>query len=229
MNADRRGLAIFDLDGTLFRADGVTVPAVVTTFERHGLSPPPDDEIRGFIGRPTPELHAWLLSLCPPELGDRVVREVDAGEIEFVRQVGALYPGVPEALAAIRGTTHAMAICTNGPPAYVDVVIDSFGLRPAFDAVRCLESDGETKARMVADLLARLPARPAVMVGDRPVDIEAAHANGLPALAVTYGMCRPEELAAADALAHSPAELPALVMDFVRCPGARRGPREVSP
>ena len=54
----------------------------------------------------------------------------------------------------------------------------------------------------------RVPARDAVMVGDRLHDIEGAHACGLPALGVTYGYGSRNELTAAgaDALADTPAD-----------------------
>jgi len=223
---NRNGLAIFDLDGTLFRADAVTVPAVRRTFEAHGLRPPPEEDIRSFIGRPTPELHAWLASLAPAGLGARVAGEVDRAEIALVAEAGALYPGVREALESIRARAAGMAICTNGPRPYVDAVVDGFGLRPFFDVVRHLEGPGEGKPDMVRELLDRMPARPAVMVGDRPVDLEAARANGLPAIGVTYGMCRAEELSAAQALAGSARELPGLVSRFIAAPEGRGTRRE---
>jgi phosphoglycolate phosphatase-like HAD superfamily hydrolase len=110
---------------------------------------------------------------------------------------------VPEVLRALRAQATALAICTNGPKPYVDAVLDRHGLRPFFDAVRHLEKEDDTKPSMVRDLL------------DRPVDLEAAHANGLRAIGVTWGMCTPDELSAADALAHAPSELPALIAQFI--------------
>ena len=38
-------ILIFDLDGTLFHTETVTVPAARTAFATHGLEPPPDAEI----------------------------------------------------------------------------------------------------------------------------------------------------------------------------------------
>ena len=207
----RRGLAIFDLDGTLFRADVVTVPAVQRTFEAHGLPAPPPEAIRPFIGRPTPELHAWLCSLAGPDLGPRIAAEVDDRETALVTEAGGLYPGVPEVLAALRAQGTTLAICTNGPKPYVDAVVDGFGLRPFFSAIRHLERDGDSKASMIRELLVRLPARPAVMVGDREIDVDAEHAGGLPAIGVTYGMGTAADLSAADALAQSACELPGLI------------------
>ena len=51
------------------------------------------------------------------------------------------------------------------------------------------------------------------MVGDRHVDIEAAHAHGLRAVGVPWGIGSEAELreAGADVLIASPAELPAAI------------------
>ena len=40
----KRGLLIFDLDGTLFQAHKVTVPATQRSFQDQGLPAPPADE-----------------------------------------------------------------------------------------------------------------------------------------------------------------------------------------
>ena len=51
------------------------------------------------------------------------------------------------------------------------------------------------------------------MVGDRHVDMAAAHAHGLRAVGVTWGIGSADELrsAGADVLVSEPAELPAAV------------------
>jgi len=67
------------------------------------------------------------------------------------------------------------------------------------------------KLSMVRELLGHLKSRPALVIGDRSDDIEAAHRNGLRAIAATYGYGTAEELQAADVAAHSPSDLPGLV------------------
>jgi phosphoglycolate phosphatase-like HAD superfamily hydrolase len=54
------GLLIFDLDGTLFRTDSVTVPAVQTSFADHGLPVPPRETILPLIGTPGDDLRPWV-------------------------------------------------------------------------------------------------------------------------------------------------------------------------
>ena len=58
-------ILIFDLDGTLFHTETVTVGAAREAFAAHGLAPPTDAEICSFIGRTSAEYNAWLRTLCP--------------------------------------------------------------------------------------------------------------------------------------------------------------------
>ena len=202
-----RGLVIFDLDGTLFRADAVTLPAAQRAFREQGLPAPSEEEVRRFIGKPTPQFHAWLADVCPAGAGAAVAEALDRYEIELVHQVGELYPGVWEALEGLRRRAAAMAVCTNGPRPYVDAVMESRGLRPFFDLVLDAQSGHGGKAGMVRAVLAQTPERPGAVVGDRADDVEAARANGLKAVGVTYGIGSPDELGSADVLVHSPGEL----------------------
>lgn len=205
------GLLILDLDGTLFRTETATVLATQRTFHAFGLPGPSAAEICAFIGRPSSEWHSWLRSHCPAGVAADVVAAVDRNEMELVVEAGELYPGVPEALAALRAAVEQMAICSNGPQDYVERVLQSQGVAAHFDAVRCHQVDGDDKPGMVAELLERLAARPGVVIGDRRDDIVAAHRNGLQAIAAAYGYGAMEELGEADAIASAPRELPELV------------------
>jgi phosphoglycolate phosphatase len=208
----RSGLLIFDLDGTLFQAHTVSIPATQETFRAFGLPVPPTEEILPFFGRPTADWHAWLRARCPPELAEQAVAAIDRRELELVGETGELYPGVREALAALRAEVATMAICSNGPHDYVERVLSSQGIATIFDVVRYRQADGKDKPRMVAELLERLSDRPGIVIGDRWDDVAAAHENGLRAIGAAYGYGPLKELVEADALAHAPWELPGLVL-----------------
>lgn len=207
----RSGLVIFDIDGTLFRTETVTVPAVVRTFRDLGIAPPPKEEIFFFFGRPVEEFHEWLRSLAPDAFRGEVVAAVDRAELGMISKTGELYPGVRKALRTLRASVGQFAICSNGRSDYVERVISAQDLARYFDRVRHRRSHEDTKPSMVAELLAELTARPAIVVGDRHDDVEAAHENGIFAIAARYGYGSPEELAGADAAAETPSDLPRLV------------------
>ena len=56
-----------------------------------------------------------------------------------------------------------------------------------------------------------MSAQTAVMVGDRSNDLNAARANGMPFVGVTWGYGIGNELAQADVLCEHPSELPRII------------------
>jgi phosphoglycolate phosphatase-like HAD superfamily hydrolase len=207
-------ILIFDLDGTLFRTETVTVPAAREAFAAHGLDPPGEAEICAFIGRTAAEYNAWLRTLCPPPAADAILRDAAERELELLGPRGRLYPGVPEALAELRGAVPELAVCSNGSGRYVEAVLAACGIDGFFDFVRFRRPGDTAKPQMVGELLGRQrggPRRPGVVIGDRHDDVEAARANGLLAVGCAYGYGAPGELDAADAVAGGAAEIPGLV------------------
>ena len=207
----QRALVIFDVDGTLLRTDRVTVPAVRETFARFGLPEPGEEDIVYFFGRAVSEYEAWLAEQCTPGQAAQIVAETNALELEMISGEGKLYPGVREALDALKGAGHVLAICSNGPEAYVQEFLGAHGLRDFFSLVYARGSRYDGKETMVRLIRESYPDLPAVVIGDRHDDIEAAHANGARAIAATYGFGSGSELCDADTYAHAPDEIPAAI------------------
>lgn len=59
------GLLIFDLYGTLFSTELVTVPAIQTSFAAYGLPAPPQETILTLIEMPINDLRSWVHARCP--------------------------------------------------------------------------------------------------------------------------------------------------------------------
>src|SRR5262249_43459768 len=118
-------------------------------------------------------------------------------------------PGLPEALAALEGRRKAVA--TSKPLALTEPLLEAMGLREHFEVVAGpdLAARAEGKTETLGRALHALGPTRAVMVGDRSFDILAAHAHGLPAIGVTWGIGTREELveAGADRLIEAPGEL----------------------
>jgi phosphoglycolate phosphatase len=126
------------------------------------------------------------------------------------------YPGVPEALEAIGAVPgRRLAVATSKPRAFAEPLLEALGLRRHFEAVAAPELDlhVQSKTETVAAALKVFGSAPGAMVGDRHVDMAAAHAHGLRAVGVTWGFGTADELreARADVIADTPGALPALV------------------
>jgi phosphoglycolate phosphatase len=203
-------LLIFDIDGTLFQARRVTVPAVQQTFAAYGLPEPEESAITSFFGRPVEEYHAWMAELCHAGAvdADALVADTDKRELELIGEEGALYPGVHETLAILRDAGYTMATSSNAPDDYMGEVLDRHDIRKYFHHVRCRGTRFAGKEEMVADLLATVPGLPTIIIGDRHDDVESAHAHSAQAIAITYGFGSEEELVNAEASVSNLREVP---------------------
>lgn len=208
------GLLIFDLDGTLFRSDSITVPAVQGTFADYDLPMPPSETILPLIGTPMDNLRSWVRERCPDHRADDLFAEIERRELGLISSDGRLYTGVRDTLTGLVTAGYQIALCTNGPTDYVRRVVEAKEIGRFFDASRNRKGAADTKPAMVRSILAELDGRPAVGIGDRLADIEAAHANGLRAIAAGYGYGADAEMASADRMARSVLDIPRLVTEL---------------
>jgi phosphoglycolate phosphatase len=140
-------------------------------------------------------------------LADRVGQT--AGEL---RERGRVLPGAAEALAALAAPDHhgrvVQSLLTGNIPEFAHVKITALGLTEhldltigAYGDVSAIRSDLVDVARRKAAARHGLnfAGRATVLVGDTPVDVEAALATGAGAVAVATGEFNVDELAAAGA------------------------------
>ena len=222
-------LIIFDIDGTLLQTELVTTPAVQRTFASYGLPEPDSEAIHTFFGRPTEEYERWLASLCPPGRALEIIEATNRLEIELIGAEGRLYPGVRDMLTGLRNDGRVLGICSNGPDRYVNEFLDAHDVRRFFDIIRTRGTTYEGKVDMVREILATIPARPAIVVGDRRDDIHAAHVNGALAIGACYGFGTADELASADAKAESAIQIPDAIRQLIHREGTKRRRRRKPP
>jgi len=183
-----------------------------------GREPVPPEALYPLIG---PSLSYGFASLLGAEADDPEVAACIASYRGVYAEVSLrdtpTYPGVPEALEEIAATGARLGVATSKPRAFAEPLLGALGFRDAFEVVAAPELDLHVQSKTVT-VAAALEALnwdggPAAMVGDRHVDMEAAHAHRLRAVGVTWGFGTAEELlaAAADVLVASPGELPAAV------------------
>jgi len=212
-----RGLLVFDLDGTLFRGDEVTVSAVWETADRLGLPRPSAEKICSFFGRPVSEFHEWLRGLAQTdeETMSEAFDFLEEKEIGYVPEKGRLYDGVPGVLRELKEERFHIALCSNGRRRYVYAVLEGMGILSYFDPVRYRRDEDGGKEEMVGDVARAVPVRPAIVIGDRHDDVGAAKANGFRSIAAAYGFGSEEEIEGADAIVRSAEEIPAEVRRLV--------------
>lgn len=196
-------LVVFDLDGTLVDSGADIAESLNRTLADFGLPTVPETTVLGWIGEGVRKLveSAWRHARDPTP--------VDAVMPTFMRHYEAcllrsprLYPGVREALPALRARGATLALCTNKPAALVAPLLDYLGVVEQFSALLGGDSLPERKPSAapllyLAQRFGQAPSR-CLMVGDSGTDLQAAQAAGMPCALVRYGYPRDLDLASAD-------------------------------
>jgi phosphoglycolate phosphatase len=109
-----------------------------------------------------------------------------------------------------------MFLCTSKPTVFATRIVRHFGFDAHLHGIYGADLDGalDDKGKLLAQLLAieRIDSGTATMIGDRVNDISAAHVNGARAVGVLWGYGTRQELADAEALVATPAELVTLLL-----------------
>jgi len=208
---------LFDLDGTLTDPKPGITECIRHALGGLGRTPPPAEELLWCIGPPLSASFATLLETTD----DALIARSLALYRERFGTVGlyenAVYPGIPEAVAAVRAAGFATFVATSKPHVYARRIVEHFRLDTLFDGVYGSEMDGTRveKADLIAYALAeeRLAPGRVLMIGDRQHDMIGARRCGVRAIGVSYGYGSEAELRAhgAEAIAPAPAAIPALV------------------
>ena len=197
--AKRPVLIVFDLDGTLTDSAELGRMLFKRVFSRMGFGEISDALSDSFNG-PSADEVCRIMGIGPDRRAeyDRLIDEI---EVELVRTVGKVYPGVHEMLSDLARRAH-LAILTNGSAAYCEACVAHYGFAPYIE-LNAGYASGVTKAMRIGMWARELGARRVIVVGDRRTDIDHARAAGAYAVGVTFGMGTREELAGADALCDS--------------------------
>jgi mannitol-1-/sugar-/sorbitol-6-phosphatase len=199
---------VFSCDAILFDLDGVLVDSAAVVERtwrhwavRHGLDP--HEVIRTAHGRRTIET---IRLLAPDAAADDEVAALAASESTETDGIHEV-PGARELLESL--PSHSWAVVTSGIRPVAELRIRHTGLpTPPVLITADQVQNGKPHPEGFLTAAARLGVDPArcIVVEDAPPGIDAAHAAGMPAVAVasTYSS---DALAAADIVIHSLSQL----------------------
>ncbi|WP_067651410.1 HAD hydrolase-like protein [Dokdonella koreensis] len=212
----RPAVVLFDLDGTLVDSEPGIAACVAYALERLGVPLPSREALRDWIGPPLRQSFAGVLDADEARIEQTVAayreRYVESGWRELT-----VYPGIAEVVAGLQAAGSRLAVVTTKIEDQARRIVAHLPFGAAFAAVYGAPpgtTSGDKTAR-IARAAAELGAAPAdcAMIGDRHFDVAGARANRMTAIGAAWGFGTVEELraAGADAIAHAPAELPALL------------------
>ncbi len=205
---------LFDLDGTL--AD--TIPLIVASYQ-HAFRTVLGEEIdearaRAWIGRPL--LPALLEE--SPEHGHSLDLTYREWNLANTARLIQRYDGVPEMLEALASAGVRMAVATSKRRQTARLALEGVGIDHLIEVAAALEDTTRHKPEPdpLLHAAASLGSQPCdcVYVGDATVDVLAARAAGMAAIAVSWGAADREALAATgpDALVVTVADLTAYLL-----------------
>jgi phosphoglycolate phosphatase len=189
-------LLLFDLDGTLSDPlEGISrsLNHALTSF---GYESRAVAEVATFVGPPLDTTFEVLTrSTNRNHIADLVAKYRERySEVGFSEN--ELYPGIPESLRALSASGIPLAVCTSKRTDFAERILTLFGLRSLFQFV-CGGDVGIHKWQQIGALRADGMVSPdTVMIGDRAVDLSAAHRSGLCSAGVLWGFGSRSELEA---------------------------------
>ena len=206
------GLAIFDLDGTLADTRADLASAVNRTRRALGLRAVPQARVVESVGNGLSK----LLERIIPER-----RDVPAAEKRaiWMREYAAhwldettLYPGIPDALRALRRRGWRLAVLSNKPDEATKAIVAGLGIARFFAFVQGGAPNIPLKPDPAAvEFVIRAsgydgPRTRVWMVGDNYTDLEAARAAGVRSCFCAFGFGHPRA-EIPTAVVETPAEL----------------------
>jgi phosphoglycolate phosphatase len=193
-----RNSAIFDLDGTLTDSKPGILGCLTKALQAHRI--PWSGPLDWFIGPPAEQSLRRLMPDAPEGARLALLHDYRRCYDATGWQQNSVYPGIPALLGGLKALGWRLFVCTAKREDFTLRILDKFTLSHYFDAVYADTSGSldHSKTALLRCLLEEQSLdRPTFMIGDRHFDMEAARANRVTSIAVTYGYGTSEELKAA--------------------------------
>lgn len=191
---------LFDLDGTLTDSGEGIINSAILALEHFGCPIPSREEMRVFVGPPLHE--SFIKHGVPADQAEEAVRIYRSRYIPIGKFENTPYPGIRELLETLKQQGHTLYVATSKPEAMSVEILEHFDLAKYFDQIcgATMDTSRSSKEAVIAYLLA-LNGRSdnMIMVGDTKFDIIGAKAHGIPAIGVSWGYGKVEEMEAAGA------------------------------
>jgi len=198
------GTVLFDLDGTLTESGQGVANGVLHALAAFDLPAPSADELRKYLGPPLWVSFDEFAGLKGADI-ERAVQIYREYYHEIGRFENAVFPGIPDMLAALVNSGVRLAVATSKVDHSALSILQHFELDQYFDVISGSDDLGVTrgtKALVIAHALAELNItnrEGVVMIGDREHDINGAKEHGLESIGVLWGYGDEAELTAAGA------------------------------
>ncbi len=203
---------LFDLDGTLRDTKDIIYEAMQHAIEALGRDRPTRGEIDPHIHHHT-AVHKALANHVSLDEFEQIYH----GKLYETWDEVMLYEAAVETLELLTEKGYQLAVVTSANTKGSVDFVQKRGIDHHFDAISGMSEGVKPKPApdLVLRALEQIGCEPdaALMVGDLPADVQAAHAAGVRCVAITHGFGSREDLQdiGADYIIDSLMELPAVI------------------
>ena len=193
---------LFDLDGTLTDSGEGIINCAILALKYFGCPIPSREEMRVFVGPPLHE--SFIRHGVPADQAEEAIRIYRSRYIPIGAYENTPYPGIRELLETLKAKGHKLYVATSKPEEMSIKILEHFDLAKYFDQIcgATMDTSRSSKEAVIAYLLEQNGCSDnMIMVGDTKFDILGASAHGIPAIGVSWGYGRVEEMQAAGAAA----------------------------
>lgn len=186
---------IFDLDGTISNPKQGILRSINYALEHFSFATINDQQVEAFIGPPLDQTFYKLTQSSDQNLINSLVAKYRERYADIGYSENSLYDGISTVLKQFHQTQKCrLGLCTSKRVDFADQILDMFGLLDLFDFTNGGDI-GIHKWQQLSQLLSdAVINKQSVMIGDRFVDLNAAHRNELDSAAVLWGYGSVEEL-----------------------------------
>jgi phosphoglycolate phosphatase len=191
---------LFDLDGTLIDSKRDIAAAANWARLHFGMHALPLETVLGYVGRGIEILNRKTLGTEDPQRLAEGLEVLKAYYRDHCVDHTSVYPGAKELLDNLKNRGLKLGLVSNKPQEFTLITLDKLELGPYFAVA--MGADGSARKKPdpepLLTVLRKMGVSPteAVMIGDSPVDTEAARAAGMRVGLVSHGFVPREEMSA---------------------------------
>lgn len=185
---------LFDLDGTISDPLCGIWRCLNYALEHFGYRPLSELQAAHYIGPPLDEIFAAVTDSNDQAHIKQLVYKYRERFAQIGYRENILYPGIEESIRLLSNETVTLGICTSKPQHFAEKILVMFELRRYFSFISGGDI-GIKKGDQIKQLLSdETITTDALMIGDRGVDLIAAHQNQIHSAGVLWGYGSRNEL-----------------------------------
>lgn len=187
---------LFDLDGTLTEPKEGITKSFQYALQSFGIKEDNLDNLEKVIGPPLKGSFMEFYGFDEEKANQGVAKYRERFETIGWKE-NALFEGIPEMLASLKG--KKLAIASSKPTVFVEKICEYFDIKKYFDVIVGSNLDGTNCEKI--DIITKVfeqfnisDKSQMIMVGDRKFDVIGGHEFGIEVIGVNYGYAQENEL-----------------------------------